>query len=45
MKVNLKATIPSMMNKGTKAVTRIFPFALATRNWAVIALIVRAERL
>ena len=37
IKANLKATVPSMMNKGTNAGIRIFPFALATRNWAVIA--------
>jgi hypothetical protein len=37
MKVNLHVTVPSTINKGTKAGIRIFPFALATRNWAVIA--------
>jgi hypothetical protein len=35
VKVNLKATIRSMMNKGTKDGIRVFPIALATRNWAV----------
>lgn len=36
MKVNLKATVPSVMNKGTKAGIGIFSFVLATRNCAEI---------
>lgn len=34
IKVNMKAKIPSMMNKETRAGIRIFPLALATQNWA-----------